>query len=70
MYTNVGNLDRIVRAVLGIVLLISPLLNMPAIWSNATFAYVSMAVGLILAVTAFAGFCPLYRLFGISSCRN
>lgn len=69
MKMNVGNIDRFVRALLGIALLISPLLNIPAIWSNATFAYVSMAVGLVLAVTALIGVCPLYRLIGISTCR-
>lgn len=69
MNKNVGSVDRYVRALVGIALLVSPLINVPAIWSNAPVAYVSMAVGLILAGTALFGFCPLYRVLGISTCR-
>jgi hypothetical protein len=38
-------------------------------WSSATLAYVSMALGAVLVVTAFFRFCPLYRLLGISTCK-
>ena len=69
MIANLGSIDRLFRAILGIVLLISPLLNMPAIWSSAAFAYGSMAVGLILVLTAFFRFCPLYWIIGISTCK-
>ncbi|MCX8227332.1 MAG: DUF2892 domain-containing protein, partial [Sulfitobacter sp.] len=34
MSANVGNTDRILRAILGIILFIAPLLNIPAIWSS------------------------------------
>ena len=69
MTANLGNADRIVRLLLGLVLFIAPLLNMPAIWSNSTFAYASMAIGVVLAATALFRFCPLYRVFGISTCK-
>jgi uncharacterized membrane protein YedE/YeeE len=48
MSANVGNMDRILRGILGLVLFFAPLLNIPAIWSNAALAYASMAVGIIL----------------------
>ncbi len=69
MTANVGNMDRILRAILGIILFIAPLLNIPAIWSSAYLAYGSMAVGLILVATAFFRFCPLYRILGLSTCK-
>lgn len=69
MTANLGNLDRLVRAILGALLILAPLLNTPGIWSSATFAYGSMAVGLILIATAAFRFCPLYRLLGISTCK-
>lgn len=69
MNANVGTIDRILRIVLGLALFVSPLLNIPAIWSSAPLSYVSMAVGLVLAGTALVRFCPLYRILGISTCR-
>lgn len=69
MTANVGNIDRIARFVLGLVLFFAPLLNIPEIWSNAGFAYGSMAVGLVLVLTAMFRFCPLYRVLGLSTCK-
>lgn len=69
MSANVGNIDRAFRFVLGIVLIILPLLNMPAIWSSSLLSYGSMLVGLILAGTALFRFCPLYRRLGVSTCK-
>ncbi|WP_370402480.1 YgaP family membrane protein [Sulfitobacter sp. JB4-11] len=69
MTANLGNFDRVVRAMLGLILLVAPLLNKPAIWSNGTFAFASMAIGIILLGTSLFRFCPLYRLIGISTCR-
>ncbi len=69
MTANVGNTDRILRAILGLILIFAPLLNMPAIWSSGAFAYGSMAVGLVLIITAVVRFCPLYRIIGLSTCK-
>lgn len=69
MTANLGSPDRLLRAVLGLVLIFLPLLNIPAIWSSATLAYGSMAVGLVLVLTALFRFCPLYRIVGISTCK-
>lgn len=69
MTANVGNLDRILRAILGLALIIAPLLNIPAIWSSDSLAYGSMAVGIIALATALFRFCPLYRVIGLSTCK-
>ncbi|NNE86544.1 MAG: DUF2892 domain-containing protein [Silicimonas sp.] len=69
MTANLGTWDRLLRLIVGVVLLFSPLLNIPAIWSGGIWAYVSMAVGLILTATALLTFCPIYRVFGISTCK-
>ncbi|MDJ0637812.1 MAG: DUF2892 domain-containing protein [Paracoccaceae bacterium] len=65
MTQNMGSLDRMVRLVIGLVLLVAPLLNLPATWSIAWLAYASMGVGAILTVTAVIGVCPLYSALGI-----
>lgn len=69
MTANVGSIDRILRGLLGLVLIVGPLLNIPAAWSSATVAFASMAVGLVLLGTALFRFCPLYRLVGLSTCK-
>jgi VIT1/CCC1 family predicted Fe2+/Mn2+ transporter len=68
MTANLGNLDRLIRAILGAILILLPLLNMPAIWSSAYLAIGSIAVGLVLLVTALVRFCPLYRILRLSTC--
>ncbi|WP_299119161.1 DUF2892 domain-containing protein [uncultured Winogradskyella sp.] len=36
---------------------------------EGTLAYVLMAVAIILLITSLINFCPLYRIFGISTCK-
>ncbi|MEL6885329.1 MAG: DUF2892 domain-containing protein [Pseudomonadota bacterium] len=69
MTTNLGRLDRLIRAFGGLALVFAPLSNIPPIWSNAAPAYVAMAVGVILVATALFSFCPIYRLIGVSTCK-
>jgi len=64
MKTNLGSLDRIIRAVVGV----AALLGAFAIGSGSIAFVLLMVVGAILLVTAAVGFCPLYRVFGISTC--
>lgn len=68
MTRNIGTADRAIRLILGLLLIAAPLLNMPAIWSNAVLGYGSIAVGLVLVVTAAVRLCPLYRLIGVNTC--
>lgn len=69
MTANLGNADRVLRAIFGLVLIVAPLLNVPTIWSSAALSYGSMAVGLVLVATALFRFCPLYRIVGMSTCK-
>lgn len=69
MTANVGSPDRLIRGILGLVLILMPLLNLPAIWANPVLYYGALVVGLVLVLTALFRFCPLYRLIGVSTCR-
>jgi hypothetical protein len=60
---NLGNVDRLIRLVLGAILIAVPFL------SESVPAEV-VAIGAILVLTAFARCCPLYRLFGASTCKS
>lgn len=66
MSCNVGNIDRIVRAVLGLVLLASWIFG----WLSGSLAIVLGIVGIVLLATAAIKFCPLYRLVGASTCQT
>ena len=59
MKTNVGNLDRILRAVLGLTLLGLTLTGTIGAWGW---------VGLVPLGTSALGFCPLYTVLGFSTC--
>ena len=59
MNANVGNLDRVARIVLGLGLLSLTVMG-PQTWFGL--------LGLIPLATAIMGFCPLYTVFGFSSC--
>jgi hypothetical protein len=60
MTRNEGTLDRAVRIVLGLALLALVFVG-PKTWLGL--------VGLIPLITGLVGFCPLYRLVGIRTCR-
>jgi hypothetical protein len=69
MERNVGTVDRIVRAVLGIALLrfgLSPLAGGRGRIARSLIG----AVGLVLGVTALTGMCGAYRLLGITTHRR
>jgi hypothetical protein len=59
MKTNVGNIDRILRIVIGLVLIALTLTGTIGVWGW---------IGVVLIATAAMGFCPLYTLVGFSSC--
>ena len=62
MEQNVGPLDSVIRVALGFALL------GVAFISPAPLKYVAWAGFLVMAITGFAGRCPLYTLFGIRTC--
>lgn len=65
MRTNEATTDRVIRVVLAIAAVAVGVALGPA----SVGGIVLFVVAGILAVTAAVGFCPLYRLFGVSTCR-
>lgn len=63
MKQNVGNVDRWIRIVIGVVLLsLLVFLNGPIRWIGL--------IGLIPLVTGILNFCPIYALLGISTKKD
>jgi hypothetical protein len=58
---NEGTIDRAVRVILGVALLSLMFVGPQTLWG---------AVGLIPLITGLVGFCPLYRLVGLSTCKD
>ena len=69
MTTNLGNLDRIFRLMLGCVLLAAPFISGMALFDSRTATVISVIAGVIMVGTSAMKFCPLYRIFGIRSCK-
>lgn len=69
MTVNVGKIDRIIRLVLGVVLLILPFVTNIGLFQSSTGTVISVLVGLILIATSTMRFCPLYRILGIQTCK-
>ena len=59
METNEGKLDRVIRVILGLVLLSLVMIGPQTMWG---------LVGIIPLMTGVAGFCPLYKLLGLKTC--
>ncbi|HBX79775.1 MAG: DUF2892 domain-containing protein [Propionibacteriaceae bacterium] len=65
MKANESTTDRIIRGVVGVLLIVLYFANVITGWLGIVLA----VVGAVLVVTGAVGFCPLYRLFGISTCK-
>jgi len=59
MTVNEGTLDRAVRVVIGAVLLSLVFVGPQTLWG---------LVGIAPLLTGIVGFCPGYKLFGLSTC--
>ena len=65
MKINEGAVDRAIRGVVGVILLV-----VGVVLVKGTIGIVLDALGAILLVTGIVGFCPLYALFHISTSKK
>lgn len=59
MKANVGGIDRIARALVGLVLVVLAATGTIGVWGY---------IGVVLLGTALIRFCPFYPLLGLNSC--
>lgn len=59
MKTNVGGIDRILRTVLGLVLIALTLTGAIGVWGW---------IGVVLVITGAFATCPLYTMLGFNTC--
>lgn len=66
MKKNMGTTDKFIRFIIAAALLI-------AFFTGAVtgiIGYVALAIAAIFILTSFVSFCPLYTLFGASTCKT
>ncbi len=61
-----GSLDKGLRVLIAAVIAILYFFDV----IGGTLAYVLMGVAIVLLLTSFLNFCPLYAPFGISTCKT
>ena len=66
MTRNMSNLDRMVRIAIAAIVAILYFTNV----IGGTLAIVLGVVAIIFLATSAVNFCPLYRIFGISTCKT
>ncbi len=59
MKANVGGIDRILRALVGVALIALAATHVIGVWGY---------IGVVPLLTAAIGFCPAYTLLGLSTC--
>lgn len=58
---NIGSADKILRIVVGIVLIALVFVGPQTPWGW---------IGVIPLLTALLGFCPLYKIVGVNTCKS
>lgn len=66
MKTNMGTTDKIIRIAVAAAIVGLYLGNV----ISGTLAIVGLAVVGIFVLTSLIGFCPLYAIFGMNTCKN
>lgn len=69
MTINVGTIDRILRAALGVVLLYLAFFSGLHAFDAGIVKYGAAIVGVVMLVVAAVRMCPIYSIFGIKTCR-
>ncbi|SBR51535.1 MULTISPECIES: YgaP family membrane protein [unclassified Halomonas] len=61
MKSNVGGIDKILRILIGVVLMLLALFGTIGVWGW---------IGLVPLATGLFNFCPAYKLLGINTCKR
>lgn len=61
-----GLIDKVIRIIVVIVLLTLYFTNIIA----GTLGIIAIVISVILLATSLIGFCPLYTIFGINTCKK
>ncbi len=60
-----SNADKGVRTLIAVAIAVLYYLDI----IQGTLAYILMAIAIVFLITSLVNFCPLYKVFGISTCK-
>ena len=63
---NMGTVDRVIRILVAVVVVILYFTNV----ISGTLGIILLALSAIFVVTSILSFCPLYKLFGLSTTKK
>jgi hypothetical protein len=66
MKSNVGKTDKLIRLLVALVGILLYIFNV----ITGTAGIVVLAIAAVLILTALVNFCPLYTVFGLSTCKK
>lgn len=66
MNKNMGTADRLIRAIIAVVVAVLYFTDV----ISGTLGIVLMVLAAVFLLTSLVSFCPLYAPFGISSCKT
>ena len=69
MAANVGTVDRLLRALIGIVLLWLAFGSGMALFDQPIVKYGAALIGVVMLIVAVVRVCPIYAIFGWRTCR-
>jgi hypothetical protein len=69
MKANENGVDRALRLVLGVVLLVASYMWF-GVADGTISGIIAAVIGAVLVLTGLIGFCPAYRLVGMSTCKS
>jgi len=67
MKKNEGTADRVIRVILGFILIYIGAIQMGL---SGILAYIVVLIGIILLITGTTGFCGLYTVIGINTLKK
>lgn len=70
MTANIGTIDRVLRVLIGIVLLALAIGGFVPALAVGVPKWIAAAAGVVMLATAGMRFCPLYRIFGFRTCQR
>lgn len=69
MTVNVGTLDRILRAALGVVLLYLAFFSGLQLFAAPLLKYGAALIGVVMLATSTLKMCPIYSVLGLKTCK-
>ncbi|HCI06070.1 MAG: DUF2892 domain-containing protein [Ascidiaceihabitans sp.] len=70
MTINVGVIDRILRAALGVVLLYLAFISGLSLFAAPLFKFGAAVIGVVMLATSILKMCPIYSILGLKTCKD